>query len=357
VPQIYPFFNQEVFFDGLCSGGNTPSFTGALPNWIILDAANNRLIGKAGVIGGQTQTQANANAQLALNQFAQAAIAAGEITCGSSLVVMTDDETDGGIISGQNNNVKQIGADLFLSTNTGVFSSSDGLFWNQLVVARSRGVDFNGSIYVTSTQGAVTSAQVKTSPDGISWTLRTVATPVTVGDEGDVLWDGAKFIFSNTDGSFYTSPDGINWTLTQASLGGLFTLAAWPIRKLNGKYFAVMNGAGLLTSANGSTWSSADDPGDTNIIDIAFGNGIYMTSNTDGKVYTSPDGHTWTLKSAPAGGTLGGLAFANGQFALCNGKNTSYSTDGTSWTDDSRQALFNLRLASHFSGKFEVFEN
>lgn len=82
-PPPFPFFNQEVVFAPICSSG-TPTFSGALPNWITLDSANNRLIGAAGVIGGITQADANNNAQQALNQFAQTNLANGNLTCGGA---------------------------------------------------------------------------------------------------------------------------------------------------------------------------------------------------------------------------------------------------------------------------------
>ena len=82
-PPPFPFLNQEVVFAPICSSG-TPTFSGALPNWITLDADNNQLIGEAGVIGGITQADANANAQQALNQFAQTQLSNGNLTCGGA---------------------------------------------------------------------------------------------------------------------------------------------------------------------------------------------------------------------------------------------------------------------------------
>ena len=82
-PAPMPFVNEQVVFTPICASG-TPTFSGNLPNWITLDADNNKLIGSAGVIGGQTQAIANSIAQQALNQFAQTNLANGNLTCGGA---------------------------------------------------------------------------------------------------------------------------------------------------------------------------------------------------------------------------------------------------------------------------------
>ena len=82
-PAPSPFVNETVYFTNLCASG-MPTFTGLLPNWMTFDSTNNQFIGKAGVIGGNTQANANANAQLALNQFVQANFANGNITCATA---------------------------------------------------------------------------------------------------------------------------------------------------------------------------------------------------------------------------------------------------------------------------------
>ena len=98
VPPIYTFFNQAVFFSGICSTGSL-SFTGSLPNWITIDSANNRVIGAAGVIGGTTQAEANANAQLALDQFVSANLANGNLSC-SGMGSCPGDDTNAYAVSG-----------------------------------------------------------------------------------------------------------------------------------------------------------------------------------------------------------------------------------------------------------------
>jgi hypothetical protein len=78
-PAPFPFFNEVVYFnlETTCVTG----FSGTLPSWITIDGANYRLVGAAGVIGGTTQAEANANAQLALNQFGEINIINGNFYC------------------------------------------------------------------------------------------------------------------------------------------------------------------------------------------------------------------------------------------------------------------------------------
>ena len=71
--------NGPVYFDVPCDG--VLVYKGTLPSWIILDAANNRLIGQSGVFPGDTQADADAAAQSALNNFGNIQIAAGLLVC------------------------------------------------------------------------------------------------------------------------------------------------------------------------------------------------------------------------------------------------------------------------------------
>lgn len=73
-----------------------------MPAWITLDSANNRLIGAAGTFTGQTQAQANATAQAALDTWANAEILAGHLFCASSISCVAPLTT---IATGTNNDL------------------------------------------------------------------------------------------------------------------------------------------------------------------------------------------------------------------------------------------------------------
>jgi hypothetical protein len=60
-------FNQQVTLENFCTNGRAPYYSGsALPSWITIDIANNRIIGQWGIYSGTNQAAANATAQAAL---------------------------------------------------------------------------------------------------------------------------------------------------------------------------------------------------------------------------------------------------------------------------------------------------
>jgi hypothetical protein len=359
VPHIYPFFNQEVFFDGLCSGGNTPSFTGSMPGWISLDAPNNRLVGKAGVIGGDTQEQANANAQLALNQFAQAAIADGSLSCASSLTILRDDELPsyGAVLDGHCDHLEPIGSTLYYCSNFGdIFSSTDGLHWTNLTNTGDSIYDvaFSGSRYVAGTDPVAGNSKIYTSTDGISWSVATAIAGVNESATS-VVWGNSRFVLGLDLGYIFTSPDGVTWT-NRGQLAGLTEV--YRLRFLNSIFYAVCTNDQVYQSSDGASWSVMN-AFDNHAQDMAFGNGIYMVCSNDGAsghIYTSPDTIVWTTQAFTS--RFNALAFGNGQFVVVDqfGK-TWYSPDGVTWTDSGRTASSTLRGAAFFGGRFVVSED
>jgi len=97
----------------------------------------------------------------------------------------------------------------------------------------------------------------------------------------------------------------------------------------------------VMTSPDGSTWTSQNTPLPDSGKTVAFGAGVYVlgadfTSTTE-QIATSPDGVTWTLQSSPAdNGHVNKIIFANSQFVALykvgstNGVMTS--PDGVTWT-------------------------
>lgn len=76
-----PYTNPAVYYDMGCVDSFI-TYTGpTLPDWITIDTDNNRLIGKAGIASGTTQAEATATAQSSLDNFGDAAVAAGTLAC------------------------------------------------------------------------------------------------------------------------------------------------------------------------------------------------------------------------------------------------------------------------------------
>ena len=161
-----------------------------------------------------------------------------------------------------------------------------------------------GSFSVGTTVQALTPA-VYTSPDGTTWTRRTL--PVTSGSTGTPRFVNGKFLL------------GVN-----ASQGG--------------------SGV-ILSSADGIAWTSSA------VIDrnlnaphaFAYGNGVYVASAPGSIVLpfqfiTSSDGIVWTprIVTAAAGSSTNYLTFFNGKFYATffggNGAGLYSSTDGIAWS-------------------------
>ena len=188
---------------------------------------------------------------------------------------------------------------------------------------------------------------IRTSPDGVTWTTRTVASSTNITFRG-AAWDGSKFIIVGSDYNFafpdgwqgviYTSTDGSTWTRrfgggTQRN-NDLEAVAAG-----GGGMVAVGNNGTVLQSTDGLTWSPVTVAAlsSTSIKGVAFGSGTFVLTGHSGgngtpKVFTSSDRTNWMDVSSGSG-----LA---------------------SWQDMRRIAWLNNRfVASGFYSKLRVSTN
>lgn len=129
-----------------------------------------------------------------------------------------------------------------------------------------------------------------------------------------------------------TSPDGVTWTARTINN----TIDWRRIRHLNGLNIAVGLNS-IATSSNGTTWTDQTVPaGDWT--DVAFFGGLYYVVSQDGLSYmTSPDAITWTAQTfdEPFGGGNNpiGIFSANSQLIVfsSNAMQTLSSIDGDHW--------------------------
>lgn len=171
-----------------------------------------------------------------------------------------------------------------------------------------------------------TSQGMGTSPDGITWTLRTpVAGFTTFLSEGPICWDGAQFVACmigvGGDGLWhvFTSPDGITWTdkgaLTGGAIGGgqsptaiIFALGKYFLGLGNGEQRSSATIAGLLTAADATI--SASFTGNQ-VTGYAIGNGRLVAVGFQNATASSPDGTTWTDEASqfPAFTNIRGICY------------------------------------------------
>lgn len=178
-----------------------------------------------------------------------------------------------------------------------------------------------------------------TSPDGVTWTQRSIAT-MTPYSWGNIFFGNGLFIADMGD-RYGTSTDGINWT-KRAYAGGM---GGWQqALYANSKWVLLSNaGARAFTSTDGTTWTSdfvavAGFANGTTPVKLLYFNSQWISfwnTASGNNIATSPTGVTWTSRSSglTAGSAWQGAAVFNGKILAVNAAGEfAVSTDGTTWT-------------------------
>lgn len=180
-------------------------------------------------------------------------------------------------------------------TGTNIAASSpDGLTWTQRTMPTNAfwiDITAGTGMFVAVSSGSDIAA---TSPDGIAWTQRTLP---TAGGWQRVAWNGSTFCAAGQIGSnpgIATSPDGVTWTSRSLGVAGGLSLGVLGTR----------------------------------------GTAFVLAANTTSTLYTSPDGVTWTPRSLPIAKFWTGIA-DNGSMTVMVAAGTSSlsSPDGVTWTE------------------------
>lgn len=225
-------------------------------------------------------------------------------------------------------------------SNTAFVTSNNGSVWTkQTVTSRAWSAPaWNGTVFCAVASG---SAVAITSPDGVTWTERTL--PVSTL-WNSVEWDGSVFIAQGGYG-LATSPDGITWTNIAKTVGGNVDL--WSAVAQNGSiYCAVPQSASVtadkcITRAFGSNaWTIRSLSSTGNWSGVAW-NGTVFCAIKKGSTNcaTSSDGITWTNRTMPASRAWSAIAWNGTVFCAVAGDSSfTYATcatsaDGITWTD------------------------
>lgn len=194
-----------------------------------------------------------------------------------------------------------------------------------LPISGTVAVAYGGGVFVAI--GATTAAS---SPDGITWTARTIPAPPTGSYKAVAYGNGVFVAVENNGSKAATSPDGINWTARNMPSSSYWYSVAFG----NGVFVSISNVTGTLaaTSPDGITWTARTLPTSTGWYDVTYGNGMFFAvSYATTAAASSPDGITWTARIMPTT-TFIKVNFGGGLFVALNGSGlVATSTDGILW--------------------------
>ena len=226
------------------------------------------------------------------------------------------------------------------STGTGdrTMHSQDGINWEAgtIIDGDYEDITYGAGLFVAVGRDAL----IQTSPDGITWTVRT-APVVTVHFES-VTYGGGLFVIvadGGTGDRVATSPDGITWTARAAAVDNAWEGVTWG----RGLFVAVCsNGFGnrVMSSADGITWATQVSAADIAWEGVAYGGGLFVAVAITGvgnRVMTSPDAVTWTSQVTPVDNNWRRVIWAAGLFVAVAtgagvGNRVMTSPDAVTWT-------------------------
>lgn len=243
------------------------------------------------------------------------------------------------------------GNDIYVGVETSgrdIVTSQDGINWTaRLGIALTSPYDYRALAYgaglfvcLSNSSSGTGSPYAMTSPDGVTWTARTVPTE----QWRNLKWSGTEFVaVCNPPGGtnyVYTSPDGLTWTKR--------TVATTEVRQGlaygNGTWVVAEQSNTLYSTDGGVTWTSTTNAADAySCINIIYspelGLFVFLTASGTGTYGTSNDGISWVSRTLPITGkdfrfgTWTGTHFVLIEDVSTGGQVLS-SVDGINWVEN-----------------------
>jgi hypothetical protein len=180
------------------------------------------------------------------------------------------------------------GNGLYVAVSTSginIMYSSDGISWTKPFSSGGPNIPFNSVTYANGLFVAVGTDSnglqkgVMTSSDGISWSAIT-------NEPGTATWQSVTygnglFVAVASTGQVMTSPDGLTWTIRTAAANNAWQSVAYG----NGEFMAVSNtgtGNRVMTSSDGINWTSQTSAADSNWTEVAYGNNNFVAVASSG---------------------------------------------------------------------------
>jgi hypothetical protein len=203
-------------------------------------------------------------------------------------------------------------------------TSPDGLTWTLRTAGKG-----NGLRAVTLGAGGLLVAVgsigvIKTSMEGITWGNSISGTSTLLNA---IYWTGTQFVAVGVDGTILIGPDGTKWVSSYSGVSYSLLSAA------SGNGVIVVSGSeGTITSPSGAggSWTSVTSQ-KVALNAMVWTGSKFVGASVDSGVYTSSDGLTWTRQitnnSFKAFAWTGSLVVGVG-----NGGQIATSSDGVTWT-------------------------
>lgn len=182
----------------------------------------------------------------------------------------------------------------------------------------------NGKFVIVSASTSSTNL-IDYSTDGVTWTEANVPNAKFFAS---ITYGNGLFVAIANDGSVIYSSDAITWIESSISSGNDW----YAITYGNGVFIAVGEGTSCAISSDGVMWNTSESLSvSTSWIDIAYGDGKFVAVSETGKVcYSTDNGTSWTQGSNTES-LRTGIAYGNGMFVTSGTNGTSHSSDGATW--------------------------
>ena len=137
-----------------------------------------------------------------------------------------------------------------------------------------------------------------------------IQTGISNGDLNSGCYNGKRYevVSCGIPNQILTSTDGKSWQ--GINVTGSYNDVTWS----NGKFIAV-GSCEIATSADGINWN--ENPISNSLYKVTYGKGIYITVGDNGAILTSPDGSNWTSQNSKITEQLKSITY-NGSFFCCS---------------------------------------
>lgn len=216
-----------------------------------------------------------------------------------------------------------------------VYTSPDGRTWTKRSIDTGLnlyGVTYGGGLYIAVGKDG----QIFSSPDGTTWTQRRGA--VSEYSLTCVAYNGTDlFVAGGLLGYICTSPDGITWTQRYCGYSNQVDALCYA----QGKWVAACSSGNAMYSSNGTSWTKINGLNVTvNLKSVVYANGLFVLGGGSGTCFTSPDGVTWTKRTTSQPNYLWAMSWTGGHYVACGNSDgvgcsmALVSANGTTWVRD-----------------------